>query len=283
MFEEPKAISIVIVRHGMHNPINLRIPLRLLYFIIGILTVSMIILISFLWNYGRLQLKAQMVDRLIVENEILTEKNQKVMALAEELVSLQEMDRRIREMAKRETGIKPAGNPGTSLFDATNGGEDTGQNVSSLMMPRKATSELDQAVEHQRKAKDFIPSIDPVKQGWVSRRFINAKQNPHLGVDIAAPKNAPILATGAGVVTFAGADSVLGNLVIIDHHNTFITKYGHTSSIAVKKGEHVTKGQVIAYVGNTGHSTSPHVHYEIWKENQPVDPGKYIPLKVSAN
>ncbi len=282
MFNEQKAISIVIIRQSIQDPINIRLPVWLLYLIGSVIAIALIILISFLWNYGRLQLKAQLVDRMLVENAILTEKNQKVSELAQQLNLLQDVNVRIREMAKREAGLVPAEGQQEDLFMPSASRENPSQTINNIMMPRESRDELDQMVENQRRAKDFIPSIDPVNQGWISRGFSANRQNIHTGIDIAAPSNSPVHATAAGVVTYADEDSIFGKLVVIDHHNGFVTKYAHNSSIPVKKNQHVGKSEVIAYVGTTGHSTSPHVHYEIWKDGVAIDPAEYIPLKLST-
>lgn len=278
MFDERKAISIVIIRHGVYDPINIRLPLWLLYFIGVIITISLVILISFLWNYGRLQLKAQMVDRLLVENEILSDKNQKVVALATQLDKLQEMDSRIREMATRESGkqiIPTEIEAGVLAF----GNTERTTNLTDVMTGgREPVQELKGPLASQQRARDFIPSIIPVNEGWISRDF--SEKDQHMAVDISAALNSPIYATAGGVITFSGDKKDYGKLIVIDHQNGFITKYAHNASIAVKKNQRVEKGDVIGYVGNTGHSTSPHLHYEVWKDGQVVDPMHYLPSKI---
>jgi len=85
----------------------------------------------------------------------------------------------------------------------------------------------------------------------------------HPGIDIAVPTGVPIAAAGGGVVVVAGPSGGYGNFVVIDHNNGYSTAYAHQSQIAVSEGQTVTQGQVIGYVGNTGFSTGPHLHYEI--------------------
>lgn len=94
----------------------------------------------------------------------------------------------------------------------------------------------------------------------------------HAGTDLAAPYGAPVVATGAGVVTFAGYDGEYGLKVVVDHGYGYLTVYGHNSENLVGPGDRVTRGQVIAQVGSTGRSTGPHVHYEIWLNGRRVDP-----------
>ncbi len=96
----------------------------------------------------------------------------------------------------------------------------------------------------------------------------------HTGIDFAAPRGTPIFASGDGVVTFAGYNGSYGKFVRIQHNGTFSTAYAHAHRIdpAVHKGSFVHQGQIIAYVGTTGRSTGPHLHYEIIKNGAPVNP-----------
>ena len=98
----------------------------------------------------------------------------------------------------------------------------------------------------------------------------------HEGIDIAAPTGTPISAAASGTVIYAGWMGGYGNLVVIDHGNGLATAYGHQSSIAVGSGTYVSQGQTIGYVGSTGHSTGPHVHFEVRVNGTPVDPLGYL-------
>lgn len=125
------------------------------------------------------------------------------------------------------------------------------------------------------------PSIWP-SYGDITSNF-GYRRNPygwgseyHPGIDIAAPYGSPVYATGEGTVIEAGWDGGYGKKVAIDHGYGFVTMYGHNSRIAVEVGDHVKKGQVIAYVGMTGRTTGPHVHYEVRVNGQLVNPRKYL-------
>ena len=98
----------------------------------------------------------------------------------------------------------------------------------------------------------------------------------HKGVDIANSYGSIIKAAGKGKVAYAGWRSGLGYTVIISHGYGFTTLYGHNSSLLVKAGQQVEKGQAIAKLGNSGNSTGPHVHFEIRVNDNPVDPMKYL-------
>jgi murein DD-endopeptidase MepM/ murein hydrolase activator NlpD len=99
----------------------------------------------------------------------------------------------------------------------------------------------------------------------------------HEGVDFGVPFGTPIHAAASGTVVWCGWMSGYGNLVVIDHHNGLATAYGHQSSIAVGCNQSVSQGEVIGYVGNTGHSTGPHLHFEVRVNGTPVDPLGYLP------
>ena len=94
----------------------------------------------------------------------------------------------------------------------------------------------------------------------------------HQGTDFGAASGSPIMAAAAGKVTFAGWHGGHGNYVQVLHRPGLMTAYGHMSRFAVKPGATVAQGQVIGYVGSTGLSTGPHLHYEVWLNNKPVDP-----------
>jgi murein DD-endopeptidase MepM/ murein hydrolase activator NlpD len=98
----------------------------------------------------------------------------------------------------------------------------------------------------------------------------------HEGIDIAAPYGAPIRAAAAGTVIYAGWMGGYGNLVVVDHGGGLATAYAHASTLAVGVGQGVAQGQLIAYVGSTGHSTGPHLHFEVRVNGTPVDPLGYL-------
>ena len=137
--------------------------------------------------------------------------------------------------------------------------------------PGAAAYSLDEAAH-------TVPSIWPTS-GYVSSPY-GLRWNGtefHQGIDIAAETGTPIVATADGVVTAAGWDgSGYGNMVDIDHGDGIMTRYGHASAVAVTPGQTVRRGQVIAYVGSTGYSTGPHLHYEVRVNGQPVNPAGYL-------
>ena len=135
-------------------------------------------------------------------------------------------------------------------------------------------------------ASSFLGGDTPVTTptGWPTNGFISSGYGLrwngaefHQGIDIAAEMGTPIVATADGVVTIAGWNAGgYGNMVDIDHGSGVSTRYGHASAVVVTAGQRVRRGQIIAYVGSTGHSTGPHLHYEVRLSGQPVNPTSYL-------
>jgi murein DD-endopeptidase MepM/ murein hydrolase activator NlpD len=127
----------------------------------------------------------------------------------------------------------------------------------------------------------FTPSIWPA-HGVVTSRFgwrtspFGLGRDFHPGLDIAGSMGTPIIATASGTVSLAGWDQGFGKTVVIDHTSSISTLYGHLEKVAVYEGEHVKRGDVIGYLGNSGLSTGPHLHYQIMVNRSPVNPRRYI-------
>ncbi len=108
---------------------------------------------------------------------------------------------------------------------------------------------------------------DPFKASAIER---------HAGLDICAPYGSSVRAPADGLVIFAGQRAGYGNLVIIDHRFGLVTRYGHLSKMNVKIGQKVNRSDVIGYVGTTGRTTGPHLHYEVWNHNSVRDPMRFL-------
>lgn len=132
-------------------------------------------------------------------------------------------------------------------------------------------------LDHYRIAINKLPFAPPVT---AAHRFTSGFGprwgRMHRGIDLAAPKGTPILATADGVVTFAGTFSSYGKLVKIKHDFGYETRYGHLSKIRVKKGQRVSRGESIGGMGNTGRSTGTHLHYELRYKGKALNPMNYI-------
>ena len=122
----------------------------------------------------------------------------------------------------------------------------------------------------------------PIESGWLSSYYgmradpFTSKQTMHKGLDFAGEAGKNVIATAAGIVTWAGERYGYGQLVEIDHGDGFVTRYGHNDTLTVSIGDVVTKGEPIATMGNTGRSTGVHVHYEVIRNGKQVDPLPYV-------
>jgi hypothetical protein len=117
--------------------------------------------------------------------------------------------------------------------------------------------------------------------GWRTHPITGDKRF-HSGVDLAGDYGAEIVAAATGTVAYAGWIDGYGNAVIIDHGNGIVTLYGHNQQLCVEVGQNVSEGTIIAYCGSTGNSTGPHCHFEVQVNDNPVDPGLFIPEILTA-
>lgn len=122
----------------------------------------------------------------------------------------------------------------------------------------------------------------PIQSGWLSS-YYGMRADPftgspamHKGLDFAGKTGDDVVSTAAGIVTWAGERHGYGLLVEIDHGDGIVTRYGHNNALSVSVGDVVTKGQAIAVMGSTGRSTGAHVHYEVIRHGQQVDPLPYV-------
>jgi murein DD-endopeptidase MepM/ murein hydrolase activator NlpD len=129
--------------------------------------------------------------------------------------------------------------------------------------------------------KSFLKS--PLKFARITSRFSRARWHPilkivrpHLGVDYAAPAGTPVQAVGAGTVISAGRSGGSGKMVRIRHAGGYETMYLHLSRIAVKRGAHIERGEIVGYVGSTGLSTGPHLDFRVFRNGRAVNPAKAV-------
>jgi murein DD-endopeptidase MepM/ murein hydrolase activator NlpD len=146
----------------------------------------------------------------------------------------------------------------------------------------ESLEEATDAFSENRDRLESMPSILPTA-GWLSSRFSMARVHPihnralpHEGIDIAAPRDTPIMAAAKGRVIQAGWVAGYGLTVEIDHGFGITTLYGHASRVIVQRGQEVLRGDIIARVGSTGISTSSHLHYEVRLDGKAQDPATYI-------
>jgi murein DD-endopeptidase MepM/ murein hydrolase activator NlpD len=150
--------------------------------------------------------------------------------------------------------------------------------------------QIGKMIKTQQSLFTEIPSICPIKSPnlHVSMAFgpnlhpLNNQWYIHKGIDFSTYRSGdPVMATASGQIVNVGYDSNYGNFVIIKHNHGIYTRYAHLSTYRVKKGQLVEQGYVIGYVGNTGISTGPHLHYEVHIGSDVVDPAKYVNIKLT--
>ena len=263
---------------------------------VALLTVGAVLSIYTLMN-GEMHASetAQLREANRIQQEQILQVSKKASALQQDLDSL----RRAEDGLRAIVGAPPAAADETVQegMVAPTGGEQHTPTTADLsealemIEERLSTrrSSIDLLAETMRRefpgaasyasdsAPHTTPSIWPAA-GYVSSpyglRFDGTEF--HQGIDIAADMGAPIVATADGVVTAAGWNGGYGNMVDVDHGGGIVTRYGHASAVAVTVGQQVRRGEVIAYVGSTGRSTGPHVHYEVRVNGAPVNPAGYL-------
>ncbi|MFQ5788295.1 MAG: M23 family metallopeptidase [Thermodesulfobacteriota bacterium] len=201
--------------------------------------------------------KALNYNRISLEQEFLKEKQLKIAEVIRDLNRIKHMDTYIRNVLGVDLEIPLSSDiPDTSQMRPDN----------------------DQEHKFSISYLDNIPSYRPV-EGFITRSFnegnIELIEN-HYGIDIAAKEGAGINAAASGMVVFSGWTTSYGNLVILYHGDVYFSLYGHNQINLVEGRQWIDRGQLIALVGQTGDVTGPHLHFEIWKDGQPVDPADYI-------
>lgn len=171
----------------------------------------------------------------------------------------------------------------TSAVDAGSAGQATGdREFSELFASWKSMDKTGVVSTVAPMAAVSVPSLMPLARATMSSDYgmrthpvLGGRRN-HKGIDLAAASGTPVYATADGVVAKAERFSSYGNYIQIEHGGQLETRYAHLSGYAVTAGEQVRKGQLIGYVGSTGRSTGPHLHYEVRVAGDAVDPRPYM-------
>lgn len=162
-----------------------------------------------------------------------------------------------------------------------------------LVIQSKSLDEINKLSKEKEKFLASIPAIQPVNNkdlkrmasgyGWRSDPFTKARKF-HYGMDFSSPQGTPVYATGDGVVIRADdGSSGYGNHIRIDHGYGYVTLYGHLSAYNVRAGQHVKRGDLIGKVGSTGRSEAPHLHYEVMKNGEHINPIHFYYGNLSAD
>lgn len=285
------------------------VPLKYAYGFLGASLVGAFTIVGLAGSYTRMLLKTESYNQVRAERETLRQNYQKMQeiaqnrsvqvaslgALANEVTALYGLRQNRLGAAKTAATARGIATAPTPMTLATSDDVSQQQVANSIDTFNILRSEaLSGQVSHALAGgltTDFAagdwselagaPSLWPV-EGRVASSFgeredpINGEGAFHAGIDIDAPYGTPVRATADGDIGIAAMASGYGREVAIDHGHNLMTIYGHLSAIAVVAGQHVTRGQVIGYVGQSGRATGPHLHYEVRVHGVPVNPHKYL-------
>ncbi|MEM9417208.1 MAG: M23 family metallopeptidase [Bacteroidota bacterium] len=276
--------------------------------LLGFLAVSFVIAIVILWGYTT-YFDLPKVVQLKQENTLLKHHYDQIQREIEQshqvLAHLQEQDdnlyRMILEAEPVPLAVRKAGVGGTERYEElfktneliANTVQKVDQLKRQLYIQSKSYNEITKRAKNKEKMLACIPAIQPISHKDFKRISSPFGYRPdpftrlphfHSGLDIAARKGTPIYAPGDGVVKLAkkGFSGGYGNYVLIAHGYGFTTRYCHMQDFTVTSGQKVRRGQCIGYVGSTGRSTGPHLHYEVRKNNKLVNPAHYFLNDLNA-
>lgn len=296
-----KYLTIMVIPHSARPVLNFHLPLRYIQIIAAVVVIFWLVALVLASRYHDLLANLSELERLRAltrqQEEQLKYFNRETENLQQNLLRLRELERRLREMTNlpdRDGSALPGNYPLALELSGRGGPASIAEQLTEQLpglreeveLRQASLEDLQQAIARRQARLAATPSIWPVR-GQLTSRF-GFRSNPlgrgrefHAGYDIAAPYGTRVLATADGQVIFAGWQVGFGRTIIVDHGYGFKTFYGHNSRLAVTAGQSVEKGQVIAYVGSTGRSTGPHLHYEVWINGQPVDPGPYLDYSLA--
>lgn len=205
---------------------------------------------------------------------------QNMMAVAINLPPLDEETFSAGVGGREHSGFAVEEVPGLDLTREV--GHELDQMLRQARIQRQGYLAMLDTLETRAAVRGKIPSIRPTDTGWMSSRFgfrqdpFTEKQTFHRGLDFSVPVGTPVRVSGDGVVLAVQQQRGFGKVVKVDHGGGVVTVYAHLSEQLIKKGDQVSRGDVIARSGNTGRSSAPHLHYEIRINDRPVNPLSYI-------
>jgi murein DD-endopeptidase MepM/ murein hydrolase activator NlpD len=277
---------------------KLKLPIRTLYLLASIGILLFFVAVGLGFSYAKMAFKAADYDKLQTENTDLKiqRKNLEVVTrkLGDKLSNLESISAKIQTLIENDNASKrnKVNSPaiGGSTVDYTTAELLRGANLKEgidLLKGRTAEMEshlslLEQVAVQRATALQFTPNIWPVK-GAITSHYgnradpFNGEAELHLGLDISALFNSQVRAPADGVVLYAERKAAYGNLLILDHGNGLTTRYGHLSRSLVRVGQKVKRGDIVGLVGMTGRTTAPHLHYEVRRNDRPVNPRTYLP------
>jgi murein DD-endopeptidase MepM/ murein hydrolase activator NlpD len=244
------------------------------------------------WSADLLRQQAQIEDVKRVLQEKVNALAMRVGQMNANVIRVNALGKRLTRMANLNDGEFDFGNPPAL------GGSESGADGQPAQIPNLTAMVDDLQAELSNREqqlgvlenliltrelnKQVYPEGRPVQDGWISSYF-GRRADPftgysavHKGLDFAGPEGTKVTTVAAGLVTFAGDRAGFGEMVEINHGNGLATRYCHNEKLLVKQGDMVRKGQEVALMGSTGHSTGPHLHFEVLKNGTQVDPLRFI-------
>ena len=275
------------------------VPMHYAYIFVAAAVVGAFTLAGMAGSYSRMLLKTASFNQIRSQHEALRKDYRQLQAvtqqkeiqvaslgsLASEVSALYGL--RQNKMAKSVASAVPITDDSDTTFSETAYAQSFNQLTSlrttalSGQLAQAFEMGIDPVLNHNWKVLLNAPTLWPV-MGRITSSFgerldpFNGEGAFHSGIDIATSYGADVRAPADGVVLKASLGNGYGREVIIDHGNGIETLYGHLSGFAVTVGERVQRGQVIGYVGSSGRSTGPHLHYEVRVRDTPVNPHKYL-------
>jgi len=236
-----------------------RIWLKMFTWLISLVAILLCILI---WKFTGINMQLANSWKLKADNEWLMERHTEYESAFSNLDSIYAIENQIQNILS--TYLENDSNKIRSILDKNRLMHTSSRKV-------KLDTDFEAEVTLNRQSLDVFPNMLPV-MGVISRHF----SEEHQATDFAAAMNEPVFSTASGKIIFAGDNGNLGLVVEIDHGGGFITRYAHLSRISAKKGTNVRKSEIIGFVGNTGNSSGPHLHYEVMFNGKLVDPELYF-------
>jgi murein DD-endopeptidase MepM/ murein hydrolase activator NlpD len=278
---------------------KLKLPARALHALAAIGILSFFVAVGLGFSYMKMAFKAADYDKLQTENTSLKiqKKNLEVAAvkLGEKLSNIENLFADIQNLVENDSltkrgklNIPGVGGSRVDYPTAELLGSANLKNGIDLLKDRTTEMEsqltlLQELAQKKASIRRTTPTIWPVKGNLTSHfgsrtdPFNGEATELHLGVDISALFGTQVHAPADGKIIYAQRKSAYGNLIIIDHGNGLTTRMGHLSRFNVKVGQKVRKNDIVGYVGTTGRSTAPHLHYEVRLNDRPMNPRNYLP------
>lgn len=283
--------TLIVVPHAKARFRKIQVSVRLAKWVLCVVGAVALSVSGVLAHYTKMAAEVHELRRLRTENQALLSKTQEYEQSAGKLQTqvhrLQNMVTKLGVMAGLEHSLPDAaqaGVGGVSSLEMAAPSIDPGHLAAlerNLATLTDRSAKLEEFYQDQSVLLSSTPSLWPVR-GYLSAGFGNridpftGQRDFHSGIDISTPTGTKIFAPADGVVITAAPQGAYGNSLVIDHGYGVVTRYGHLEAYAVKAGQKVRRGDLIAFVGSTGRSTGPHVHYEVWVRDQAQNPIHFI-------